>query len=86
MVGHEVDHEVVRSRRDESREGGREVVGVVQDGPARVVVGVGGGLGETIRLSKVVELLESASFEDAHSSAVEISITLDDRLAEVSTG
>ena len=29
MVGHEVDHEVVRSRRDETAEGTREVVGVV---------------------------------------------------------
>ena len=29
VVGHEVDHEVVRSRRDETAEGTREVVGVV---------------------------------------------------------
>ena len=36
VVGHEVDHEVVRSRRDETAEGTREVVGVVQDRPSGV--------------------------------------------------
>jgi hypothetical protein len=36
VVGHEVDHEVVRSRRDETAEGTREVVGVVQNGPPGV--------------------------------------------------
>ena len=36
VVGHEVDHEVVRSRRDETAEGTREVVRVVQDGPPGV--------------------------------------------------
>ena len=41
VVGHEVDHEVVRSRRNQSREGSREIVGVVEDRPPGVVVGVG---------------------------------------------
>jgi hypothetical protein len=77
VVGHEVDHEVVRSGRDESREGSRKVVGVVEDGPPGVVVGVSGSFGEPIGLSQVVELLEPASLEDTHSSAVEVSVALD---------
>lgn len=49
VVGHEVDDEVVRSRRDSSTEGALEVVRVVEDRPLMDVVVVAGNLvqGET---------------------------------------
>ena len=49
------------------------------------VVGVGSSLGKAIGLSHSVELLEPASLEDTDSSAVEVCITLNIRLAKMPT-
>jgi hypothetical protein len=81
VVGHEVYHEIVRSRRDESREGTAEVIRVIHDAPASVVIGVGGSFREPIGLAKFIELLEPASLEDTDSATVEVSIALNRWLA-----
>ena len=54
VVGHEVDNEVVRSRRNHARKGCREVVRVVEDGPASHIVGLGGSIVQCVRLSELI--------------------------------
>jgi hypothetical protein len=76
MVGHEVDHKIVSTSRDDRRYRPREVVRVVENRPPRVVVAVGGSLSLSVRLCHIVESLESAGFEGVHVPAVEVSVSL----------
>lgn len=76
MIGHEVDHKIVSTSRDDRRERPREVVRVVENGPPRVVVAVGGSLRLAVRLCQIIEPLESVGFEDVHVPTIEVSISL----------
>lgn len=76
MVGHEVDHKIVSTSRDDRRDRPRKVVRVVENGPPRVVVAVGGSLSLSVRLCHFIESLEPVGFEGVHVPAVEVSISL----------